>query len=420
MNKNWLANDSRPSASTFTMPHTLSAFVFFASLLSLCTIANAQNLTPEVIASPYQFIKWDFPNNTHDCAWPIKRMELDAAHKLFPAAIKPGQGVVIGAIDTGYIPTESIMDDGSLPTRGVLVREFVPGGRAIGIQNFMEGGEPYDLDPEAENFGHGTMVLNLIGGRTHSQDVKATGWRSIAPWVQSIPFRVTSNVVVFNSSDDPRVLKMANGLQAAVNADVNVINVSLASLTDSSGRIRSAMAAAERKGIIVVSASAQFSPISFVPYPASIPTVIATTAADKNDKVWEKANLGSAIDIAAPAVDMCSPRAANTPDGFLLEHDSGKTMRWGHLFVSGGRGTSYSSAFVSGAAALWLSYHGPENISRRYGKQNTAKLFRYMLKKYGVDTPPNWNTQQAGAGILNIRKLLEAPLPESLPNSAAF
>ena len=45
-----------------------------------------------------------------------------------------------------------------------------------------------------------------------------------------------------------------------------------------------------------------------------------------------------------------------------------------------GIGTSFSAPLLAGAAAIWLSYHGWENLATRYGKGNIYKVFRKVIE----------------------------------------
>ena len=69
-------------------------------------------------------------------------------------------------------------------------------------------------------------------------------------------------------------------------------------------------------------------------YPAADPDVIAVTATDADDKLFEQANRGTHIAVAAPGVAIL---AAAPDEGYQMQS-----------------GTSFAAAQVSGVAALLL------------------------------------------------------------------
>lgn len=83
----------------------------------------------------------------------------------------------------------------------------------------------------------------------------------------------------------------------------------------------------------------------------------------------------------------------------------------GTFEVVPGSGTSYAVATVAGACALWLAFHGRQRLIRAYGPRHLAAVFKEVLTTHGVDTPPEWDGERHGAGILNAKKLLQAALP---------
>jgi hypothetical protein len=50
-------------------------------------------------------------------------------------------------------------------------------------------------------------------------------------------------------------------------------------------------------------------------------------------------------------------------------------------------------------------------LASRYGRKNISNLFEVTAKMYAMETPPGWQSQKHGRGILNIHKLISAPLP---------
>ena len=49
-------------------------------------------------------------------------------------------------------------------------------------------------------------------------------------------------------------------------------------------------------------------------------------------------------------------------------------------------GTSLSTAYVAGAAALFLSHHGHGRLKEVYGRENIGKLFKYMLAHHAYNS----------------------------------
>ena len=95
-----------------------------------------------------------------------------------------------------------------------------------------------------------------------------------------------------------------------------------------------ALAAAHGRGLILVAAAGNAGPKSPPLYPAADPNVIAVTATDADDKVFDQANRGGYVAVAAPGVDVL---VAGPGDGYA--------------FTSG---TSVAAAHVSGVVALML------------------------------------------------------------------
>ena len=100
----------------------------------------------------------------------------------------------------------------------------------------------------------------------------------------------------------------------------------------------SGLAAAHKKGVVLIAAAGNAGPKSPPLYPAAEPEVIAVTATDSSDKLFDGANRGRQVAIAAPGVDILIA----VPNG-------------GYEVSTG---TSYSSAEVSGIAALMLQHDG--------------------------------------------------------------
>jgi hypothetical protein len=86
------------------------------------------------------------------------------------------------------------------------------------------------------------------------------------------------------------------------------------------------------------------------------------------------------------------------------------TVVEGYSVLPSGKGTSYATAIVAGACALWQAHHGRANLIRDYGLPLIFDLFKKVLKD-SCDKPQDWDTAKYGAGVLDAVALLNHPLP---------
>jgi len=125
------------------------------------------------------------------------------------------------------------------------------------------------------------------------------------------------------------------GLEWALNKGARVINMSFAGPYDP--MLALAMKRASEKGAILIAAVGNAGPKSPPLYPAADPRVIGVTAVDESDRLYQGANVGAQVAVAAPGVDVMVPAPA---DAYQLT-----------------TGTSVAAAHVSGVAALLLEKH---------------------------------------------------------------
>ena len=279
-----------------------------------------------------------------------------------------GEGIVIGHPDTGYTRHPQLDSARVLQGRG---------------RNFEDGGlNP--LDPlDGTHGGHGTSTGSVI---MSGEDFQVTG---VAPLAKLVPLRVTTNVVLVSFG------KLAEAIQFAADDNHHVISISLGGPLRSRFLARAVRYAISR-GVIVVAAAGNVWP--WVVYPAKLDDVIAVAACNCRRGEWSSSASGPAVDISAPGESVW--RALSDQSGFSIGRSSG---------------TSYSAAMTAGAAALWLAHHGRSNLIQKYGVANISAVFKEVLTKKGFVRPTGWDTSNFGVGILNVKKLLEAPLPTSPP-----
>ena len=132
-----------------------------------------------------------------------------------------------------------------------------------------------------------------------------------------------------------------------------------------------ALAAAAKRGIILIAAAGNAGPKSPPLYPAADRNVIAVGATDANDKLFEASNRGSYLAVAAPGVDLLLP----SPDEKYQVAS----------------GTSFAAAYVSGAGGA----------DRRAEPGRGAGGGARILTDTARDLGPKGKDDQFGAGLAN-------------------
>ena len=222
---------------------------------------------------------------------------------------------------------------------------------------------------------HGTAIAGLIAA--HAKLMGA------APGARILAIRA------FNPTDkgaDGTTFNILKGLDWAAAHDARVINMSFAGPADPA--IHRSLEAAHKKGIVLVAAAGNAGAKSPPLYPAADPNVIAVTATDADDKLFEQSNRGNYIAVAAPGAQIL---VAN-PDG-AYEVSSG---------------TSYSAAEVSGIVALMLERKG----------DLTPDKVRDILMATAKDLGAKGRDPLFGAGLADAYGALmleQAPLTASAP-----
>ena len=168
---------------------------------------------------------------------------------------------------------------------------------------------------------HGTGIAGAIAA--HAKLMGA------APSAHLLAIRAFGKGSVGVESSSFVILK---GLDHAVTQHAQIINMSFAGPKD--GLIERAINAVAARDIVMVAASGNAGAKSPPLFPAANPNVIAVSATDANDKLFEASNRGSYIALAAPGAEIFLP----APDQK-------------YQITSG---TSFSAAYVSGVAALML------------------------------------------------------------------
>ena len=168
---------------------------------------------------------------------------------------------------------------------------------------------------------HGTAIASLIvaHGRLmgSAPDAKILAVRAFDPK---------------DAGAEGTTFNILKSLDWAAAQGARVINMSFAGPDDPA--IHRSLEAARKKGIVLVAAAGNAGAKSPPLYPAADPNVIAVSATDADDKLFEQSNRGRYITVAAPGAQI-----------LVAVPDNGYEMS---------SGTSYSAAEVSGIVALML------------------------------------------------------------------
>jgi Subtilase family len=222
---------------------------------------------------------------------------------------------------------------------------------------------------------HGTAVAGLIAA--HGRLI------GMAPAAQILAVRAFS---AKGNGAESTTMAIIKSLEWAATHGARVINMSFAGPRDPAVERR--LAAAHKKGIILVAAVGNAGPKSPPLYPAAdTADVIAVTATDIDDRLFPASNRGRYIAVAAPGVDILAP----APGGRYQVRS----------------GTSFSAPQVSGIAALLLQrepHLGPDSVRR-------------ILMATAKDLGPKGRDSMFGAGLADALKAIRAVGSDTATNT---
>jgi subtilisin family serine protease len=265
----------------------------------------------------------------------LAKLRLPQAHQL-----STGENVRIAVIDSG-------IDAAHPEIAGMVARSF---------DAIASGQGPHS---------HGTAMAGAIIARA-----QLTG---VAPAARILAIRAFDGS---GAGSEGTTLTIMRSIDWAVAHGARVLNMSFAGPHDP--QIASALAAARRKGVVLVAAAGNAGPRSPPLFPAADPNVIAVTATDAEDKVLRAANRGRHIALAAPGVDILAPAP-----GARYQITSG---------------TSIAAAHVSGVVALLLARKpglGPDAV-------------RKVLLSSAADLGPKGRDDQFGAGLADAYRAISS------------
>lgn len=309
----------------------------------------------------------------------------------------PDGDVVIAHMDTGF--TEH------------PVFESVRDAIALGGDYLDADGDGYDPLPKREAAtdwpGHGTRTLSVLCGR----DEYVVG---AVPGARVLVCRVSDSPVFDLSTERTRVLGRAL-TDLAENAACRVVSVSMGIPSlfpllpmGPSEEMGLGVDACYDRGIIVVAAAGQI--IDRVTYPGRYFRAVGVGGLTFKGEVWERYD-----DIDLPEVDVWAWGHDVHRANAVKNHDTGEIVYcYTHQpkGVDEARphsGTSYATAQVAGAAALWIAHHGTGLAT--YHRDGEHWRLVEAFKQCLLGMPRKIAGQRSAA--LDVEALLAVPLPDA-------
>lgn len=296
------------------------------------TVVAAVSTAPGVgLVAPntYYFLEGDAGSAALGLQYALPKMRVPAAQ-----AIANGRGMTVAVIDSGVDKSHPALKDADLTLLDVV----------------KQGVEGPDM--------HGTAVTGIIAASGDLTGIapgaRVIAVRAFAPERLGMPAITTTDALM-------------RSVDQAFSLGARIFNMSFAG-----GRndfLIELIDAAYEKGAVFVAAAGNEGPGAPPVYPAAHDKVIAITATDESDALYESANRGGYVFAAAPGVDILAP-----------------VMDQGFDYLSG---TSFAAAHVTGVIALLMERN----------PQLTAETVRSALVDSAQDLGETGLDTDFGAGL---------------------
>lgn len=267
---------------------------------------------------------------------------------------------------------------------GVL---YLPIGANLDVVGATASSPTPDTDPSHNGAsGHGTWVTGVLGAATNN--LKGIAGTTMGGRI--IPIKV------YGDDNTGTSATIASGIDLAISLKARVINIS-SCLADASGgclnttdpAMESKIKTAHDQGRVVV-ASAGNDNNNFVGYPASSVYAIAAGAINSSTLARSTfSNYGSALDLMAPGGDCATAACLTATEYVTTTHTSGG--------YEGVIGTSFSSPFVAGTVALFMSKYG-----KTFGQWPSWQRVYSCLTSTAEDLGPPGFDNEYGYGLVRI------------------
>lgn len=179
-----------------------------------------------------------------------------------------GKGIRVAVFDTGIdIKNEDI--------------------KVAGGVSFVEGIKTYSDDN-----GHGTAMASILSALKND-----SGYLGVSPEIDLY------SVKVLDKNGEGKYSSIIDGLQWAIDNNINIVSMSLGGL-EYSKILQDAINEAYAHNILILGASGNSGNKEQVDFPARFKNVICVGAIDENNKTASFSNGGSQLDIVAPGVSI--------------------------------------------------------------------------------------------------------------------
>jgi len=277
-----------------------------------------------------------------------------------------GRGVIVAVLDTG-------VDKNHPDLRGRVLP---------GIDFFNQ-----DTDPDDDHY-HGTHIAGIIAANANN----GIGIAGVAPEAQILPIKVLDHN---NRSNQIQTAldHLAQAIVWASDQGARVINLSLQS-PQSSQQLLKAIRYAEKKGVVIVAAMGnhRHNKVMFPAGYATLSNVIAVSAIQPDQRIWEGSNWGRWVSLSAPGYKIMSTLPSSLPPAAQRLSDKTEDQLYGLS-----TGTSQAAPYVAGVAALLLSQN----------PRLTPQQVKHILMKSAVDLGSKSGfDSNYGMGLVNAQQAL--------------
>jgi Subtilase family len=323
---------------------SIAALTFASEAQLITALATLRSIDPSVIA------------DRHAIAYPMQATATTSgkqyAHELLRAPMQTGvklnTPIALGMVDTEVTNSQSL-----------AVASF----KAKRLFSDADTAAPAD---------HGNGVAAVMAGTGNGFEGLSQGshFRAAAVMREVAPGINASNTFL-----------IAQAIDWLVGEKVKVANLSLGSAHDAV--LATAIAKVQTLGITIVAAAGNGGPEAAPTYPAAYPGVIAVTAIDANKKIYQRANRGTYVAIAAPGVDVWLPSAASGGKGKYMS------------------GTSFAAPFVAAAVAQQIA-SSTTQPPQQSQQTSSAYLLNLCNKANNLGAPAGTQSTEHGCGLLQM------------------